>query len=156
MIFQYLVAAPWWVVQIHYPLFVFKQIIDARGLLEFRRIGAFFRQCGEMRLARIRFLKQLQHFKVVAHARAVVELLQAEHLSAFTLADLAAKRPDWTRHTLRTALDELLALEVLTSPQRGRPRCYELVPNALDTFSAPAVRLLPVQGENRLATRAIG
>lgn len=90
------------------------------------------------------------------HARAVVELLQAEHLSAFTLADLAAKRPDWTRHTLRTALDELLALEVLTSPQRGRPRCYELVPNTLDTLSAPAVRLLPVQGENRLATRAIG
>jgi len=79
-----------------------------------------------------------------AAARDVLELVLAESLSVFSMDDLTIKRPDWTRHKTRGALDELLGLEVIASPKRSRPRRYDVVASAVASLAAPAVRLLPV------------
>ncbi|MCZ7647448.1 MAG: hypothetical protein M5U26_19690 [Planctomycetota bacterium] len=57
----------------------------------------------------------------------VLAIAQAFGEDAFTLNDLQGERPDWTRHKLRAGLDELLALEIVASPRRTRPRQYRLV-----------------------------
>jgi hypothetical protein len=78
-----------------------------------------------------------------ANARDVLALIQAEKLTVFDINVLKSMRPEWTRHKFRAALDELLGLEVIASPRRGRPRRYEVIAPAIETLAAPAIRLLP-------------
>jgi hypothetical protein len=77
------------------------------------------------------------------HARDVLSLIQEKKLNNFDINDLWALRPQWTHHKLRTGLEELARLEVITSPARTRPRRYQLQAALAAMLSAPLARLLP-------------
>ena len=82
-----------------------------------------------------------------SHARDLFALLMESGLITFSLDDLKALRPDWTRYRFRAGLDELMRLEVLSSPVggRGRVRQYQLRPAAAASLTAPAVRMLSAE-----------
>lgn len=56
------------------------------------------------------------------------------------------EKPSWTRHKFRAGLAELLSLEVITSPVKGRGkvRQYQLQERAVAVLSGAKVRLLSV------------
>jgi len=88
-----------------------------------------------------------------SHARDIFALIIDSGLTTFTLDDLKILHPDWTRYRYRTALNELLKIEVIVSPVggRGKVRKYNLCPTAIATLAAPAVRLLTAQEVRDLA-----
>ncbi|GMV83740.1 MAG: hypothetical protein AMXMBFR7_49240 [Planctomycetota bacterium] len=86
-----------------------------------------------------------------AHARDVLVLVREAGLSVFEANDLKALRPNWTRHKVRTALAELLALEVVASSKRTRPRRYELLAGAAELWGTPSVPLHSASAIRRLA-----
>ena len=66
-----------------------------------------------------------------AHARDVLEVARASATASFTLADIKATRPDWTRHRIYQGLEELVRLEIVgCSRGRGKARQYALLPDA--------------------------
>jgi hypothetical protein len=77
------------------------------------------------------------------NARDLLALLIAAKLESFTMEDLKALRPDWTRHRFRHGLDELVRLEVLISPtnRRGVLRTYTLPTGAERLLGSAGVRL---------------
>lgn len=77
------------------------------------------------------------------HARDVLSLIQEKKIKSFDINELWALMPSWTHHKLRTGLEELAAMDVITSPKRTRPRRCELQASAAAILSAPHVRLLP-------------
>lgn len=78
-------------------------------------------------------------------ARELLGAVTGAGLSSFATNDLKPLLPTWTRHRLLTALDELLGLELLSSPRMGRgvARRYDVQPGARETLSAPQVKLRP-------------
>jgi hypothetical protein len=54
------------------------------------------------------------------HAQDLLTVVTSGSLATFTMADVVALRPDWTRWTFRAALQELIDLGYLTSPPAGR------------------------------------
>src|SRR5262249_40903010 len=77
-------------------------------------------------------------------ARSLLALIRATNTDGMTMDDLKALRPDWTRYRFRMGLDELLKLEILTSPRggRGRAREYQLQGKEAEAPSVQSVRLL--------------
>jgi len=76
-------------------------------------------------------------------AREVLALIQSARMETFDINDLHALRPKWTRHRFRSALEELLRLDVIATGKRSRPRRYTLSEPAAKLMAAPALRLLP-------------
>lgn len=77
------------------------------------------------------------------NARDVLELIRTAKLDQFDVNDLKNRRPEWTRHVFRSGLDELLALEIILSPKRARPRSYTLNAAAALSAGTAGIRLRP-------------
>lgn len=95
--------------------------------------------------------------ELTRNAQEVLDLALGAKLSVFCMNDLTILRPDRSRHWFRTALAELLNLEIVLSPAggRGTARCYQIDPNALSVLGTPKVRLRP-ENEEKLAQLAQG
>lgn len=75
-------------------------------------------------------------------AAAVLALARGQGLAAFSLNDLHERLPDWTRHRLYAALEELNRLEFVTSERgRGKVRTYRLAAMGGRTRPEAGVRL---------------
>lgn len=79
-----------------------------------------------------------------AHAAEFIALLRKAGLSEFSMDDLKALRPEWTRYRFRAVIQELMKIDVLVSPHggRGKVRKYQIGSCSEMALSAPAVRLL--------------
>lgn len=82
------------------------------------------------------------------HAQRLLSAVWAAQLASFTMDDLGRLLPDWTRYAFRAALDELVALDYLTSPRSGRgtARIYQL-------HGSPSVGVSPAA---RITLRPVG
>ena len=91
--------------------------------------------------------------ELTVNGREVLTAIMERKLTEFSIDDLKASKPDWTRYKLRAGLDELLRLEVLTSPVRGRgkARQYELQAPAASSLNGASVRLLSGREVGELA-----
>jgi len=79
--------------------------------------------------------------------RAVMNRIVVDTLTTVTLPQLSKLMPHWTRSMLRTALDELADLDLLTPDSGGRgrhARSYTVSSEAItDASDRPSIRLLP-------------
>lgn len=62
------------------------------------------------------------------HAQEILSAIWKAGFTSFTMDDLLALLPNWTRHAFRTGLDELVTCEYISSPRSGRgaARTYHL------------------------------
>jgi hypothetical protein len=62
------------------------------------------------------------------HGRQLLAAITAARFGSFTMEDLDRLLPEWTRYTCRSALDELMACDFISSPRSGRgiARTYRL------------------------------
>ncbi len=89
--------------------------------------------------------------ELTASAWDVLDTVRKAGLSAFTLADVQCKRPDWTRHKIYAGLEALAGVEIVTcSRGRGKKRQYVLQSGA-GSFEAAAVRLREVGELSKLS-----
>ncbi|GMV83381.1 MAG: hypothetical protein AMXMBFR7_45650 [Planctomycetota bacterium] len=76
------------------------------------------------------------------HAAAVWALVREQRLAAFSLNELQAHLPGWTRHRIYSALEELNRVEFVTSERgRGKVRTYRPVALSVRDRLEAAVRL---------------
>jgi hypothetical protein len=75
------------------------------------------------------------------HAQHLLAAIWASGLTTVTMEDLARLLPDWTRYTFRAALDELVALDYLSSPRSGRGAARSYLLHGTPSASAPAARI---------------
>jgi len=78
------------------------------------------------------------------NARDVLALIEQAGVKTFSLSDLKALRPHWTRHKFYSGLEELVGIEALVSTKgRGKVREYELVAGGAGAHAHATVRLKP-------------
>jgi hypothetical protein len=77
------------------------------------------------------------------NARDVLLTIAGSKLTTFSINDLRALRPEWTRYKFRTGLGELAELEILVSANsgRGRVRHFALHEGTTQALSGCSVRL---------------
>lgn len=93
------------------------------------------------------------------HAQHLLAAIWASGLTTVTMEDLTRLLPDWTRYTFRAALDELVALDYLSSPRSGRGAARSYLLHGSPSASSPAARItlrpvgeLATVGESTLPT----
>lgn len=79
-------------------------------------------------------------------AQALLRAIWSAGLSSFTMDDCAAMFPDWTRYAFRAGIDELIALDYITSPRggRGAKRTYHLHAGSAAPAAIRRITLRPV------------
>ena len=84
--------------------------------------------------------------ELTVNGRDVLGVIKTAGFGSFALADIKAKRPEWTRHKIYAGLEDLARVEIVTcSRGRGKTRQYALQDGATAS-EAPVVRLRP-EGE---------